>query len=132
MTTPETLAGLISDAAGTGRPLTFEALAQRCVDPESGYTPSANLVWKASRGPVKIHPALVRALAAGLRLPLERVQAAAAAEYIIGVEVTDPFADDTEPGGPTVRVAHREGLTGQDMPRTRQWAEDAKDSGDRE
>lgn len=98
----ETFADLVAAAAGTGRPLTYEQLAKRSVDPESGYRPSANLVWRISSGAdIKVNAQLVRAMAAGLELPLRRVQAAAAYQFTGfvsselggGVAVHDPDAD---------------------------------------
>lgn len=78
----ETLALLVSERAGTGREMTYVQLSHRAVDPETGYRPSANLLWKIGSGQdVKINPALVRAIAAGLSYPLERVQAAAAFQF---------------------------------------------------
>lgn len=52
------------------------------VDPSTGYRPSANMLWKVARQKgVKVNPSLVRAIAAGLGLPVERVAAAAAYEF---------------------------------------------------
>ncbi|MET8297436.1 hypothetical protein ABZW02_25760 [Streptomyces sp. NPDC005180] len=98
----ETFADLVAAAAGTGRPLTYEQLAKRSVDPETGYRPSANLVWRISSGAdIKVNAQLVRAMAAGLELPLVRVQAAAAYQFTGfvsselggGVAVHDPGVD---------------------------------------
>ncbi|MFE6855142.1 hypothetical protein ACFVDH_30625 [Streptomyces sp. NPDC057674] len=82
--TPETLAGLVSEAVGDRGKVgpTFEQLAERCVDPVTGYRPSANLLWRVARAKgVKVNPELVAAIAVGLELPLARVQAAAAYEF---------------------------------------------------
>ncbi|MYV64423.1 hypothetical protein GT043_00255 [Streptomyces sp. SID2131] len=82
--TPETLASLVSQAVGERGKAgpTFEQLAEKCVDPVTGYRPSANLLWRVARAKgVKVNPELVAAIAAGLELPLARVQAAAAYEF---------------------------------------------------
>ncbi|MCZ7414272.1 hypothetical protein [Streptomyces sp. WMMC897] len=77
----ETLAQLVDEAV-RDRGLTFAALSGACVDPETGYRPSANLLWTiARRKPVKINPPLINAIAVGLRKPILRVQVAAAFEY---------------------------------------------------
>lgn len=108
----ETLAHLVAERAGTGRALTFAALSERSVDPETGYQPSANLLWKISKAmEIKVNPALIRAIAAGLGLPHQRVAAAATRQYI-GYEIGDPF--NGEYGD--VLVAHRPGMTAEDMP----------------
>lgn len=78
---PETLASLVASAVDDDG-LTFVQLSGRAVDPEKGYRPSPNMLWKVARQKgVKVNPELVRAIAAGLRQPLERVQAAAAYEF---------------------------------------------------
>lgn len=115
----ETLAQLVAERAGKrGSSLpTYEQLAERSTDDETGYRPSPNLLWKIGTGQeVKVNPALMRAIAAGLQLPLTRVQAAAARQYL-GWQAVDPF--DTPPGDDdeVVRVARRQGVTGSDLPR---------------
>ncbi|MEV4438200.1 hypothetical protein AB0K09_04145 [Streptomyces sp. NPDC049577] len=86
---PETLTELVKERAGGEGKLTFVALSERCVDPESDYKPSANLLWKIASGQdVKVNPELVRAIAAGTGQPLVRVQAAAAYQYT-GYVVTE-------------------------------------------
>lgn len=114
----ETLADLVSDRAGKrgSSPLTFEQLSERSVDEVTGYRPSPNLLWKVAGGQeVKVNPALVRAIAAGLGLPLERVQVAAARQYL-GWHVTDPFDTPAGDDDEVVRVVHRPGVTGSDLP----------------
>lgn len=113
--TPETLAGLVSAAVGergkVGGP-TFEQLAERCVDPVTGYRPSANLLWRVARAKgVKVNPELVAAIAAGLELPLPRVQAAAAYEFtgfvttpLEGGEVTHMPDAAVDPEGKSAAV----------------------------
>ncbi|MEV6102675.1 hypothetical protein [Nocardia sp. NPDC051981] len=78
---PETLASLVAGAVDSGG-LTFAQLSDRATDPESGYRVSPNVLWKVARQKgVKLNPELVRAIAAGLRIPLERAAAAAAYEF---------------------------------------------------
>lgn len=78
---PETLASLVASAVDH-EGVTFAQLSERSVDPQKGYRPSPNVLWKVARQKgVKVNPELVRAIAAGLRAPLGRVQAAAAYEF---------------------------------------------------
>lgn len=81
-TNPETLASLVARAVDDDG-ITFVQLSERTIDPETGYQPSPNMLWKVARQKgVKVNPALVRAIAAGMQqLPLRRVQAAAAFEF---------------------------------------------------
>lgn len=82
-TGPETLTQLVGDVAGEGKPLTFVQLAAKSVDPDTGYKPSPNLLWRIAAGQsIKVNPELVRAIAAGIEQPLERVQAAAAYQFV--------------------------------------------------
>lgn len=104
-TTPETLTRLVADRVGDGRDsMSYRAFEQRAVDPDSGYRPSRNTIWKIRHGkPVNVDPRLVGAIAAGLGLDPQRVQAAAAYQYtgyvasrvVGGVAVLEPGA---EPG----------------------------------
>lgn len=82
-TKPETLTRLVADRVGDGRELmSYRAFEQRAVDPDSGYRPSRNTIWKIRHGkPVNVDPQLVGAVAAGLGLDPQRVQAAAAYQY---------------------------------------------------
>lgn len=123
----ETLAEIMSERAGKrGSNLpTWEQVAERAVDPRTGYQPSPNLLWRVATGQdVKINRKLVRAIAEGLALPWERVQWAAARQFT-GLHVDDPF--DTNPGADdaVVRVVHDPGQTGADMPATRRFIEQA-------
>lgn len=112
-TDAETLTSLVADRVGDGREYTYRAFEDRAVDPETGYRPSKSTVWKVSRGEdVKVSPALVRAFAAGLSLPLARVQAAAAFQYT-GL-VTSVV------GGAT--VVHEPGVTPEKMASEREIA----------
>lgn len=117
----ETLADLVNAKAGKGAKLTFVQLSERSVDPETGYQPSANLLWKIASGQdVKVNRQLVRAVAAGLELDLQRVRDAAARQYL-GWEAVDPF--DTDPGDDdvVVRVARAVGARPEDMPAVREF-----------
>lgn len=99
---PETLTDLVSDRVGPGRELTYRAFESRAVDPETGHTPSRDSLWKISHGRTfKISPQLIRAVAAGLRLPVERVQLAAAYQFT-GYTATRSGAGTTvhPPGAP--------------------------------
>lgn len=79
----ETLSNLVTSRAGGRGKLTYVELAERSVDERSGYRPSANLLWKIAVGQdVKVNQKLIRAVAAGLGYPLERVAAAAAYQYL--------------------------------------------------
>lgn len=76
---PETLTGLVADRVGRGREMTYRVFEERAVDPETQHRPSRSLLWRIGNGETFMPtPMLVRAVAAGLRLPLARVQAAAA------------------------------------------------------
>ena len=125
----ETLAQLVRDHAGGEGKLTFVQLSERSIDPTSGYRPSANLLHRiASDVDVKINPRLVRAIAAGLGMPLPRVQAAAARQFI-GWEVDDPFGTEAGEDDEVVRVAHRPGATSVDMPRAEEELRKARRAG---
>lgn len=97
---PETLTDLVAARVGEGRALTYRAFEERAVDPQTGYRPSKGTLWKVAKDqPIKLSPDLVRAIAAGLGMPPERVQRAAAYQYTGYVA--------TELGGGT--VLHRPG-----------------------
>jgi hypothetical protein len=115
----ETLAQLVSEQAGKGKTYTFEQLANRSVDPESGYKPSPNLVWTIASGKgVKLNPPLVRALAAGLGLHPQRVADAAHRQFLGWYSSGPPF--QVEEGGDdedaVYRVATKAGVTPEQMP----------------
>ena len=115
----ETLAQLVSEQAGKGKKYTFEQLANRAVDPQTGYKPSPNLVWSIASGKgVKINPPLVRALAAGLDLPPSRVEAATHRQFI-GWYASEPPFETPDAGGDddaVYRVAAAHGVTADQMP----------------
>jgi hypothetical protein len=121
----ETLADLMSERAGkrgSGLP-TWEQISERAIDPETGYRPSANLLWKVASGQdVKVNPQLVRAIAAGFSLPVERVRAAAYQQFIVG----DPFDTPADEDDGVVRVARRAGADPDDMPATRAFIDKAR------
>lgn len=108
--TPETLTDLVATRVGEGRPLTYRAFETQAIDPESGYQPSKGILWKVAHDQtVKISPGLIRAIAAGLGLPPERVQRAAAYQY------TGYIA--TQHAGGT--IVHEPGVTLDQMPKAR-------------
>jgi len=77
----ETLTQLVADRVGEGRELTYRAF-QAKARAKGGYQPSVDVLWKVGAGKsFKLSPDLVEAIAAGLDLPLSRVQAAAAFQY---------------------------------------------------
>lgn len=122
----ETLAQLVSEQAGKGRKYTFEQLANRSVDPESGYQPSPNLVWKIASGQdVKMNPPLVRALAAGLGLPPQRVADAAHRQFL-GWYAAEPVIDRTpedDDDDAVYRAAAAAGATPDQMPAVEEFFE---------
>ncbi|MEW2451258.1 hypothetical protein AB0896_27495 [Streptomyces parvulus] len=86
---PETLEQLVADRVGTGREMTWRQFEERAVDEESGHRPSRDTLWKIGNGkPVKVDRRVVGAVAAGLGLPLRRVQIAATFQ-ITGLVVSD-------------------------------------------
>ena len=122
----ETLARLVSEQAGKGRTYTFEQLANRSVDPETGYRPSPNLVWKIASGQdVKLNPPLVRALAAGLALDPRRVADAAHRQFLGWYSSQPPFdppAGEVEDDA-VYRVAAAAGVTAEQMPAVKEFFE---------
>lgn len=125
----ETLAQLVSARAGKGKDYTFEQLANRSVDPESGYKPSPNLVWKIASGQdVKINPPLVKALAAGLGLPPKRVADAAYRQFIGWFSSEPPFEveGDDDDDDAVYRVARAAGVTPDQMPAVKEFFEELR------
>ena len=81
--TDDALTRLVQTHVGEGRALRIREFAERAVDPESGWSPSKSLVGNIVAGhQVKVTPGLLRAVAAGLGVPLRLVQAAAAEQYL--------------------------------------------------
>lgn len=80
---PDALTRLVQQHVGEGRSLRIRQFAERAVDPDTGWTPSKSLVGNIVAGhQVKVSPPLVRAVAAGLGVPLRLVQVAAAEQYL--------------------------------------------------
>jgi uncharacterized protein YjlB len=122
----ETLAQLVSEQAGKGKTYTFEQLANRSVDPETGYRPSPNLVWKIASGQdVKLNPPLVRAIAAGLGHHPKRVADAAHRQFLgwyAAEPPTDVSAGDDDEEA-VYRVAAAAGVTPAQMPAVQEFFE---------
>ncbi|MFD9879969.1 hypothetical protein ACFWZT_00705 [Streptomyces alboflavus] len=98
--------------------MTYRKLAERMVDPETGYVISSSTVFKVAKGQaIRVERKVIRAFAAGLDLPMRNVQLAAAAEYI-GLVADDPLRASTQEA--TVVVAHVPGLAAEDMPKVRE------------
>ncbi|MFD9069763.1 hypothetical protein [Streptomyces lasiicapitis] len=98
--------------------MTYRKLAERMVDPETGYAISSSTVFKVSKGQaIRVERRVIRAFAAGLGLPLRDVQLAAAAEYI-GLVADDPVHGSTQEAA--VVVAHVPGLAAKDMDKVRE------------
>ncbi|MFF4521294.1 hypothetical protein [Streptomyces bluensis] len=123
----ETLTRLVDEQAGAGKSMTFVQLAARSVDPETGYQPSANLLWKVASGQdIKINPSLVRAIAAGLGLPPRRVRAAAARQFV-GWEASELTESDSElESDEVVQVARAAGVTPDEMPSVQAFFEELR------
>lgn len=82
------LAQLVAERVGEGRRMTWRQVEERAVDPETGYRPVKETLRKISRGiTVKVSPELVRAVAAGLEVPLYTVENAFIAKYVTGRRV---------------------------------------------
>jgi len=115
----ETLTDLVSASVGPGGRWTYVAFQKRAVDPETGYSPSTGTIQKIREGAlVKINPELVRAMAAGLGLPVARVGRAAHHQYIgTPLETRDPFAGE-HPDDVNVTVTAVPGMGRDDMPLT--------------
>ncbi|NUR42040.1 MAG: hypothetical protein HOV73_18330 [Streptomyces sp.] len=114
----ETLEQLVSAVVGKGKRYTNEQLANRSVDPETGYKPSPNLVWSISAGKsVKMNPRLVRALARGLDMDPQRVADAAHRQFLGWYTKEPPGGEELAEGDDAIyRVAARQGVTPEQMP----------------
>ena len=125
--TQVTLSQLVAAAVAEG--LTYKQLHERAVDPESGFHPAQTTLHKLSRGEsVMVKPELVRAVAAGLDLPVGVVARAAALQFT-GYIVDDPIgASDVD--DEVIRVAHRPGATRADMPRVGKFVEESRQRGE--
>lgn len=128
----ETLAQLVSEQAGEGKRYTFKQLANRSVDPETGYSPSPNLVWTIASGKsVKMNPALVKALAAGLGFPPQRVADAAHRQFL-GWYSSEPSSEVTgvkEGDDVVYRVAAKAGVTAEEMPAVKAFYDVLREEG---
>lgn len=123
------LADMVRDAADAQ---SYRQLADRAVDPRTGYRASHSTLWKIGHGEqVKISPQLVRAVAAAVGLPARDAQVAAAQQYI-GLMAGDPIGASTSEA--TVVMAHVPGLTAGDMPRVQdlltKWAAGERRAGE--
>lgn len=88
-----TLRDMIQEALDRG--VTYRELQERAIDPESGQRASKDIfnsimLGKANRIPVEHH---LRAIAAALQTPYERVRRGAIAQWIPGDDDTEPPAD---------------------------------------
>ncbi|GAA1146083.1 hypothetical protein GCM10009664_12760 [Kitasatospora gansuensis] len=114
--TGDALSRLVREALD--RPgVTFRRLTESTVDPATGYRPGTTWLHKLVRNEVvrAPEPQVLRALAAGLGLPLLQVQRAAAAQYLdyVTTELTGLPADAR------AIVAHLAELDPADLPRVR-------------
>lgn len=88
---PETLTDLLRERVSVPGGLTFRQLHERAYDSRENYRPSTRILHTLREGGnVMINPKLVRAVAAGLGLPEDRVQRAATAQFIVGTDVHEP------------------------------------------
>ncbi|MFJ9522014.1 hypothetical protein ACIRPK_27635 [Kitasatospora sp. NPDC101801] len=114
--TGDALSRLVREALD--RPgVTFRRLTESTVDPATGYRPGTTWLHKLVRNEVvrAPEPQVLRALAAGLGLPVLQVQRAAAAQYLdyVTTELTGLPADAR------AIVAHLAELDPADLPRVR-------------
>lgn len=120
------LTRLVQEHVGDGRPMTIRAFAELAIDPETGISISKSTVGNLVQGhTIKITPAVLRAVAAGLGLPLVDVQLAATQQYV-GLLLDDPFDTPSGDTDAVVRVAHKPGQKASDMPATRKFVEQAQ------
>lgn len=112
--TRDDLSALVRQANDDGE--SFQHLADRAVDPETGETLSKPYFQKLARNRVTTTPtpARLRAIAAALRTPLSVVQRAAAAQYL-EFTTTELAGYDEDV---RVIVAH---LAGMEKPDLRRW-----------
>lgn len=130
MTESETLTRLVAERVGEGREITFRAFEARAVDPDTGYKPSRSTIWKAAKGEsIKPSPELIRAFAAGLNLPLGRVQAAAARQFI-GLVVDDPIGVEPGADDAVLRVAYSPDAAGDGFTAVRRFVDETREKPD--
>lgn len=105
--TDDALTRLVQQYVGEGRPLTTRAFAERAVDPQTGQRISKSTAGNIVNGhQIKLTPAVVRAIAAGLGRPFAEVRDAAIRQYV-GV-VMDDLGDG-------VAVVHRPGVAASEV-----------------
>lgn len=106
--TDDALTRLVQQRVGEGRPLTVRAFAERAIDPKTGQGISKSTAGNIVNGhQIKLTPALVRAIAAGLGAPLAEVRDAAIRQYV-GAVMGDPFEGEMGEG---VIVTYQPGMT---------------------
>ncbi|MFF4403691.1 hypothetical protein [Streptomyces sp. NPDC001404] len=112
----DALSRMIREVNDGGRGDSYQKLADRCVDPETGDQASKAYLQKLATNSVAgaPTPSRLRAIATGLRKPLSVVQRAAAIQYL-DYEATElaGYDDDTR-----VIVAH---LAGMGKTEKRRW-----------
>lgn len=120
------LTRLVQEHVGEGRPITVRRFAEQAVDPKTGTRISKSTVGNLIQGHViKITPAVLGAIAAGLDVPLLKVQAAAMQQYV-GLVLDDPFDTPAGDADAVVRVARTPDQEAEDMPATRAFIEQAR------
>lgn len=116
----DALTRLVQEHVGRGRPLTFRAFEERAVDPITGYRMGKSTAGEVARGhQIKITPAVLRAIAAGIGVAPSIVRAAAVRQYI-GIEVTDPYGAEPGDDDAVIRVAHEVGTDPAELQQVRQ------------
>ncbi|MFD9064215.1 hypothetical protein ACFVZ3_22130 [Kitasatospora purpeofusca] len=97
--------------------MSYSRFAKLAVDPETGRNVGQTWLFDLTKGEVSRAPLpyMMRALAAGAGLPLERIQAAAAAQFLgyTATQLSD-LPDDLQ-----VIVGHLVGMDPTDLPRVR-------------
>ncbi len=95
--------------------MSFRRFTEAAVDPETGYRPGTTWLHNLERGGVTRapEPQVIRALAAGLNLPLTRVQQATAEQFLdyVGTELSG-LPDDAR-----LIVAHLADMDPAELPR---------------
>lgn len=126
----DALTRLVQEHVGEGRALTVRAFAERAVDPATGTRISKSTVGNLVQGHrIKITPEILAAVAAGLGVPLPRVQAAAMEQYV-GIVVDDPYDTPSGDEDVVIRVAHEAGKGAADMPAVRAFLDHAAEHRD--
>ncbi|MFF8953845.1 hypothetical protein ACF09I_34365 [Streptomyces sp. NPDC014940] len=119
----DALTRLVQQHVGRGRRLTFRAFEEQAVDPASGHRISKSTAENIVKGhQIKLTPEIVRAVAAGLEVPLAQVREAAIRQYV-GIELSDPFATGTGDDDTVIRVAHQVDATAEELDHVRRSLE---------